>query len=116
MLKNVAIPLMLTASQAEGQADTPGTADYWAKILKERAESGRGIKAILNDSEGLELPELSAESEVCLGTAATTATVSSALKTADGNLVTAATALETAKKAVTTAKTNITTAKADTGA
>jgi hypothetical protein len=108
---------MLTASQAEGQADTPGTADYWAKILKERAESGRGIKAILNDSEGLELPELSADSEVCQGTKATTATtVSTALKTADTGFVTATTNLETAKKAVTTAKTAITTAKATTGA
>jgi len=106
MLKNVAIPLMLTASQAEGQVDTPGSADYWAKILKERATKGTSIKFILNGGEGLELPELSMPVEACTGTASTDASVTgvAAFKTADGDVATKTKAVADTQKLFDTAK------------
>jgi len=115
MLKNVAIPLMLTASQAEGQVDTPGSADYWAKILKDRGEKGFGVKQIINASEGMDLPELTAPDSVCLGTADTAAAVSAELKKADTAYTTATKAVATAQTAVDTANKAITDLKAATG-
>jgi len=64
MLKNVAIPLMLTASQAEGAP--AGTAEYWTKILK-----AAKVSDVIKGDEA-NIPDFVAPSDACLGKSATT--------------------------------------------